>query len=993
MKSAVNSLDHNDNNHDDKTRTHHALSKGTMVSHYRIVEKIGAGGMGEVYLADDTDLDRKVALKFLPHHMCADEDCRARFKREAQAAAGLKHSNIVTIYEVSEYNGQPFFSMERCEGQPLHDVIREQTLSIEQIINLVLQIGEGLQEAHDAGIIHRDIKPSNIVFDKKGRPKLADFGLALIKGDDKLTKTGSTLGTIGYMSPEQIQVKDVDHRADLFSLGVVLYEMIAGQLPFKGDNEASILNAVLNEIPEPLSRYKSNVPDELQRIVSKLLEKDPGLRYQSAAGIISDLKLLRRDSGPVALRSERPFERTRRLLVPVFMVAIAVLLFVLKPWKVEIQPTDVAIAAENRLAIMYFDNLADLDDTQKLGEIAATLLITDLTESQYVNVVSSQRLYDILKLLGKEGEKKIGRDVATEVAKKAGSRWMLLGSILQVDPQLIITSQLVEVATGNAIASQRINGNKGESIFALIDKLTMEIKNDLSLPEGALSEADQPVANVTTHSPEAYRFYLEGWELNLRFYGADAEAKYLEALEFDSTFAMVYYRLSALKSGAKRKQYATLALKYAEKANWEEQSIIKAWYARITGHYEEAIRLAKTILDRDPMNLQAWEAIGLMYDNDVQNMQEAIFHYQKVIEIDSSYAPVYNQLAYVYNNANDFEKAIWAINKYISLTPDDANPYDSRGEIYACNGKLDEAIESFKKAVEIKSDFYNSWETMGHMYLFKGQYDRARECFEIQLGSAKRGTRSTGRANLALIPLFQGKFEEALALLNQGIAADEMEGVKAWTKYYAKCRILVDYGDIEKGLIELQHAIDNWAAFLPDIPVPFYNYKVQLLATQGDYDSASQVLLDWKQDIDEKEWPYADFYFTGLGGMEFGKGNFDAAVKHFSDAEKSVPNRLHPGYFNVHIMLARSYMEAGKLGEAVTEFEKLLSNYSSGRAEWSTSSVKLHYYLGVLYEKSSWDSKAIEQYETFLEIWKDADPGMESVEDAKTRLARLQNKT
>ncbi len=969
------------------------LTEGTKVGHYRIIEKIGAGGMGEVFLAEDTKLNRQVALKFLPGHLVSNEDAKARFTREAQSAAGLKHPNIVTVYEVSEYNGRPFFAMECCEGKPLRDVIKEEKPALELIIDLTIHICEGLQEAHEAGIVHRDIKPSNIILDKSGRPKVADFGLATVQGLEKLTKTGSTLGTIGYMSPEQIQVKDVDLRSDLFSIGVVLYEMIAEHPPFKGDTEASILNSVLNDIPEPLSRYKSGVSSELQRIVSKLLEKDPQLRYQSAAGVISDLKLLKRDSGSVTVPLETPVKQFKRLLVPALMVVIVILLLVLKPWKVEVRPTDVAVAAENRLAIMYFDNLADPDDTQRLGEIATNLLITDLTESHYVDVVSSQRLYDILKLLGREGEKKIGRDVATEVAQKAGGRWMLLGSILQVDPQIIITSQLVDVETGSSVASQRINGEEGDNIFALIDKLTVEIKNDLSLPEEALAETDRPVSDVTTHSPEAYRYYLEGLDLNLRLYKTDAEAKYLKALEFDSTFAMVYYRLSALKSGEEKKRLATLALKYAEKANWEEQAIIKAWYARITGHYEEAIRLAKTILDRDPVNLHAWEAIGLMYNNDLQNMQEAILHYQKVIEIDSLYAPVYNMLAYAYNTVNDFENAIRTINKYISLTPNDANPYDSRGEIYACNGKLDQAIESFEKAVEIKPDYFGSWETMGHMYLFKGDYDKARKCFETLLSSTNKITRLNGRVNLALIPMFQGKFKDALTVLDKGIAADDMEGLNRWLKHYHKGLIFGEREDYKDALNELKIAMVSYAAYYPDYWVPFHAPSILILAKNGKYIEASEELAAWKLDIEEKERGHKGFYWLGAGNLEFGKGNFDKACEYFAKATGSIPTRIHAAYFEIHFMLARAFQEAGKLGEAVAEFESLLSNYSAGRAQSCIASVKLHYYLGVVYEESGWDSKATEQYETFLDIWKDADPGIESVEDAKMRLAGLQNKS
>ena len=281
---------------DDKTQAVTVLSKGTVIGHYRIVEKIGAGGMGEVYLAEDTELNRKVALKFLSPHLCQDADCRARFKREAQAAAKLNHPNIVTIHEVSEFNGRPFFAMEHVEGQPLSELIKQGDCPLDKVIDLSLQICEGLQEAHKAGITHRDIKPANILVSHSGRAKLVDFGLASVAGADKLTKEGSTLGTIGYMSPEQVQGKPTDHRSDLFSFGVVLYELISCKSPFKAETPAATMNAIAQQTPEPLARYKAGVPDELQRIVSKLLQKDPALRYQTAADVISDLTALKATS-------------------------------------------------------------------------------------------------------------------------------------------------------------------------------------------------------------------------------------------------------------------------------------------------------------------------------------------------------------------------------------------------------------------------------------------------------------------------------------------------------------------------------------------------------------------------------------------------------------------------------------------------------------------------------------------------------------------------
>ncbi|UCC79533.1 MAG: serine/threonine protein kinase, partial [Candidatus Zixiibacteriota bacterium] len=285
-----------DNSGADKTRSFVALSAGTVVHHYKIVEKIGVGGMGEVYLAEDIELNRKVALKFLPPHLCQDEGCRDRFKREAQAAAGIDHPNIAGIYEVGEYYGRPYYAMQVIEGQSLREVIAGSDLPVDRIIEISMQICEGLQAAHNMGIIHRDIKPSNILLDRQGRARVVDFGLAAIRGSEHLTRTGSTLGTVGYMSPEQARGEEIDHRSDLFSLGVVLYELTTKRNPFKRDSEAASLKAICDDMPEPLARFKTGIPDGLQTISNKALDKHLDTRYQTAADLLADLRRELRDS-------------------------------------------------------------------------------------------------------------------------------------------------------------------------------------------------------------------------------------------------------------------------------------------------------------------------------------------------------------------------------------------------------------------------------------------------------------------------------------------------------------------------------------------------------------------------------------------------------------------------------------------------------------------------------------------------------------------------
>jgi len=979
---------------DDKTRTHVALTKGTMVGRYRIVEKIGAGGMGEVYLAQDTELDRKVALKFLPPHLCQDEDCRKRFKREAQAAAKLRHPNIITIYEVGDYEGRPFFAMEHVEGHSLHHFAHEKPLPVEQVIDIAIQIGEGLHKAHQAGIVHRDIKASNIVIDNDGRPIILDFGLAAVQGKEKLTRTGSTLGTVAYMSPEQAKGKEVDQRSDLFSFGCVLYELLAGRTPFRRDTEAAILQAIISDDPEPLARYKAGLPDGLQSIIDKTLDKNVETRYQHADGMLADLKRLR---GSIAVLAVSPLpEKTRsrlpRYLIPALILIAGALLLVMKPWKIEVQPSHEVIAAENRLAVMYFDNLADPMDSLRLGEIIANLLITDLSESHYVQVVSSQRLYDILKLLGREGQKRVDRSVATQIAEKAGAKWMLLGSILNMEPEIIITAQLIDVNSGTTKASQRITGQPGERVFPLVDKLTVEIKSDLALPSAASSEADPMIADVTTHSSEAYRYYLEGVELGEKHYWSEADGVFTRALDLDSTLAMAYYWLATMDYWRDRptaKDHITNALKYSGNVSEIKQHYIYSLDARIKKDYPRAIAELQEIINHHPEEKDAYLTLGLIKKFRTHELQDAVACFEKVVELDPLQREAYNQLAYSYSDLGRFADAIVAINKYIEIAPDEANPYDSKAEILALNGKLDEAIASYEKAMELKPGFARS--QLANMYMFRREYDRAESLYQSRAADANRQIRARGRLELTRIPRYQGKFSDALRLLGIGIETDRLElgeGPEVAGKLWLRAVTNEYFGDENTAIDDLERAIAIMEQYDPgNANLGVYRaYLAGCYAKDGNLDTANRLISEIATALGKSETPDSIDYWLGRALTAQSLNNFDTACVYL---EKTI--RLLGNQFPLPLFLGRSYLGAGKLGDAVATLEGAMQSYSEYRAKWPELSVLGHYWLGRAYEASGWTDKAIGQYETFLDIWKDADPGIAEVEDATDRLTRLRN--
>jgi tetratricopeptide (TPR) repeat protein/predicted Ser/Thr protein kinase len=966
---------------------------GKTISHYKILEKLGEGGMGVVYKAEDLQLHRAVALKFLPPHIADNPEEKARLIQEAQSASALSHPNVTTIHEICDCDNQLFMVMEYLEGKTLKKIIEEESLSVKKVLEIAIQVCEGLSFAHEKGIVHLDIKSENIMLTSRGQVKIMDFGLAKFREAGVTAESGSPFGTAAYMSPEQASGEEIDHRSDIFSFGVVLYELLTKKLPFKGEHTAAIIYSILNEEPEPIRNLNDKVSSELERIILKTLAKDKEERYQHIDDLLADLRHEKKNLDYVKSdripREALPVKSKRKLLpfiVPTSIVTVLVLLLLIfKPFRFELSSEKRALAEENSLAIMYFENLKDKEDKDKIGEMVAELLIADLSESQYMKVVSSQRLYDIFKMMGKEGVKVIDKTVATDVAKKANTKYMLLGKIFSLEPELVITSQLVDVNTGNVIASQRIAGQNGKNLFSLVDSLSYEIKKDLQLPALAQKEEDKSVADITTHSPEALRLYLEGNELYNKLYSKEAAEKYEQAVKIDTTFASAYLFLalasSSLQDAVKTSQAIGKAFKFSDRVSRKEKLLINAIYQRFLGNAPEAKKILEEMIKLFPQEKLIYEYLGNI-DLASQNYEEAIINFNKLIQFDSTQKMAYNSLAYAYDGLGRYDEAISAINKYIELAPNEANPYDSRGDIYAHHSEVDKAIESYNKALEVKPDFEASIQKLGYMYLYKREYSKAEQYFLKYGEVGTKSARSISRSDLALIPLSQGKLEAALRIWEQGISADELDKLKInqANKYFGMALIYLEKKEFEKAVQNGRKMVEIIKEALPQNLIYAKAEYGILLVFAGKLPEAEKIAREVAKEFENKSGTEKASWYSLQALIKYQHKDFDQAQK-FSQLAKNE--------FSTRFWLATAYCERNMIGEAVQEFEKLSNWDILSKVIQPLFSSKIPYYLGICYEKSGWTNKAIKQYEEFLTIWKDADPGIKEVADAKERLGKL----
>lgn len=715
---------------DDQTKSMTVLTGGTTVSHYQIIKKIGSGGMGEIYLATDLQLNRRVALKFLPTTLLSDEDSVARFKREAQAAAQLNHPNIVTIHQVSEYEGRPYIVMEYIDGPTLRELSRQKKLSLGRIIEIALQLLEGLKVAHAAGIIHRDIKPANILCDQHQRCKLVDFGLAAFAGTEELTKAGSTIGTIGYMSPEQVRGENVDHRSDLFSLGVVLYELIAAKPPFHRSNEAATLNAILGEEPESLTRVRPEVTTQLAATIERLLAKPVEDRYQSCALVLA------------ALRDSKT--------------------------ELEGNPSTAGntTSKTSSVAVLPFTNLSADKEQEYFCDGIAEEIIYALNHVEQLRVVARTSSFSFK-----------GKDLDTrEIGRRLNVDTLLEGSVRKSGDRLRVIAQLVNVSDGYHLWSERFD-RQIEDVFSIQDEIALTIVDRLKVKLVASERA--LLTKRYTEDQEAYNLYLQGRHFwNRRQEGGLQRGigAFEQAVLRDPMYAQAYvgiadcynqlahwgysepmeaYRKAKVAVGRALAIDPSLAEAHASLGwiklwhdwDWEgserefrealklnpNYSMAHEWYAlylAVMRRVDEGVAEVRRAAELDPLSLVVNSILALGYYW-ARRFDDAIAHLNKTLELDPSFPQAYLYLCWAHAGKGSWPESIAAGEKFLTLTNGSVISLSYLGTVCALAGDSSRAYETLEQIDFLARGRYVSPLYRALIFVGLQNRDKAIECLEL----------------------------------------------------------------------------------------------------------------------------------------------------------------------------------------------------------------------------------------------------------------------